>query len=355
MNETEIENILFDAVEEITTSGKMHLDETYMKILKNYCKLSSKNIEIVFNMLIKQLEKEHAQIRYSCVLLADELFCRSHLFRCLLLNNLRKFYALTLETEPLAYPLPMPACVATDLKLHTLKVFYNWYKRFSHDYMRLQLGFDYLKNVRCINFNDISITTSEQHRIIILKEEKEERIVKTKLEQLDMQLYNSFENMLSTINQLENCYRLLIPNSGTCSKNEKIFTESLCSSSTGDIGSETGLVSKNYALSIKLNGVLTIEENNSNSDIIKAMQDLYIESVKQLTQVKKWLNILTKYDSTNREKITKILNLKNSLTAAQEKYHELEIIEQVNEENDFVDVPEKELNSGTNIFVIFIG
>ncbi|XP_012561208.2 UV-stimulated scaffold protein A [Hydra vulgaris] len=343
MNEIDIKNDLFDAIEEITTSGKMHLDEASIKVIKFHCKLSSKNIKIVFKMLLKQLEKKHSQIRYSCVLIADELFSCSHLFRCLLLNNLRKFFVLTLETEPRMYPLPLPAGVAKELKLFTLNTFYGWYKRFSNEYRRLQLGFDYLKNVRCIDFSDISIRSLESKQKVTQEKEKEERIMKTKLDILDKQLSDSFENIMSTLKQLEECFTLLIPNN-ISSENIDVCDMDLSQTNfvDGNLRNETGLAVKSYAIDIKLNNVLIVKEDSSNKDIIKSMQDLYTESVKQTAQVKRWLNVLTKYDSSNHEKITKILKLKNLLSAAQDKYQELDIVEELDEENDFIDVPEKE-------------
>lgn len=66
-----------------------------------YCNLlvfrqSDTYIDLAYQELFKQLERNHAEIRLSVFLLMSELFERSHGFRIMLLANFQKFMDLTI-------------------------------------------------------------------------------------------------------------------------------------------------------------------------------------------------------------------------------------------------------------------
>lgn len=55
-----------------------------------------------------QLRKDHAEIRYSTLLIINELFCRSAVFRSKLQLDFEEFLELVEGTNP-EKPLPLPA------------------------------------------------------------------------------------------------------------------------------------------------------------------------------------------------------------------------------------------------------
>ena len=101
-----------DLIEELTTTGSKHLDVKTLKKLKNLCKTSKDDVrktskddvrktskddvlQEAYNVLIAQMEKNHAEIRFSSFQVIAELFSRSHFFRKLILNNLYLVFLLT--------------------------------------------------------------------------------------------------------------------------------------------------------------------------------------------------------------------------------------------------------------------
>ncbi len=77
----------------------------------------------------------------------DVLFQRSHNFRELLLDDLNLILELILETN-LKNPLPPPSQKANELKKLATKTIKSWYDKFFMDYKLLELGFNYLKNIK---------------------------------------------------------------------------------------------------------------------------------------------------------------------------------------------------------------
>ncbi|KAG8227877.1 hypothetical protein J437_LFUL007187 [Ladona fulva] len=61
-------------IEKLTHSGQKTLDEKLLKALKNICKQSDKYVERGYQMILHDLQKDHSEIRYSALQIADELF-----------------------------------------------------------------------------------------------------------------------------------------------------------------------------------------------------------------------------------------------------------------------------------------
>ena len=60
------------------------------------CRISDDYVSQCYELLWSQLKREHAEIRLSTFQIIDELFRRSHKFRCLLLENFQAYLELTL-------------------------------------------------------------------------------------------------------------------------------------------------------------------------------------------------------------------------------------------------------------------
>ena len=101
-------------------------------------------------MLLVQIKKEHSEIRYSALQIIDSLFLRSHIFRELLLDELNLFFEFILETN-VDNPLPAPAKKAAELKKLATRTIQNWFDKFHADYKLLELGYNYLKNIKKVN------------------------------------------------------------------------------------------------------------------------------------------------------------------------------------------------------------
>lgn len=91
-----------------------------------------------------QLNKEHAEIRFSAFQIVDELFTRSHQFRALIISNFQEFLELTVETDH-EQPLPPPKEVAHKLKKAAIKSVQDWHEKYGEAYKMLSLGYHFLK------------------------------------------------------------------------------------------------------------------------------------------------------------------------------------------------------------------
>ena len=115
---------------------------------------------------MKHLRRNHSQVRLSAFQRMDELFQRSHPFRCyfctkkntfqlsttlsisreLVLSDLTDVVSLCLETDP-SNPLPPPREAREALKKLGLETIKAWKDKFGSGYQKLPLAYNYLKQV----------------------------------------------------------------------------------------------------------------------------------------------------------------------------------------------------------------
>lgn len=183
-NDIDIESL----VEKISTDGKEELDSTHTKQLKAYCKLLGVNKEVAINKLgqlvLHQLEKNHAQIRYGSLLIIEYLFQRSHLFRLFICENLDTFFKLCLDLRgfnsldqrvQLAESskdfkdskaraskknILQPVLWAKKLRTKATECFSKWHLEFSSAYKILKNGFVFLEKQNLISFSNSSASTN---------------------------------------------------------------------------------------------------------------------------------------------------------------------------------------------------
>ncbi|KNC79785.1 hypothetical protein, variant [Sphaeroforma arctica JP610] len=141
-------------VEDITSTGLVTLNDSHLKQLKTACRKSDSNLRFAFDRIWRQLNKDHAQIRYSCVKVIDALFQRSHLFRQLLLDDVHEYFALTIALNPKT-KLPKPKSTARMLRRQTLICFNQWHEKYHDQHKKLVLGFKFLQNNGGIDFSDL--------------------------------------------------------------------------------------------------------------------------------------------------------------------------------------------------------
>ena len=111
------------------------------------------------------------QVRYLAVLLIDELFTRSKLFRALLVPKFEMFMLLTIGYRD-DYPLPKPPDRAALLRTASMEYVEKWNDMFGVHYKQIRLGYNYLKNTLRLQFPNLraSAALAEQQR-----QEKEAR------------------------------------------------------------------------------------------------------------------------------------------------------------------------------------
>lgn len=108
------------------------------------CRQSDINIRTAYELLIRTLKEDHAEVRLSTFQVISDLFTRSSLFRDLLTSDFKAFASLVTGTDTKS-PLPPPKEAAARLKKSSLLAIREWSRKYSHGYPKLKLGFNFLK------------------------------------------------------------------------------------------------------------------------------------------------------------------------------------------------------------------
>ncbi|XP_030621623.1 UV-stimulated scaffold protein A [Chanos chanos] len=201
---------LSELVEELTTSGEPQLNEGKMKEVKKICKTSNEYIEHFYHLIMTQLNQEHAEIRLSAFQMASELFSRSHHFRVLLVTNLQEFLELTVETD-IEQPLPPPKEVARKLKSLAIQTVQSWYATYGEAYKKLSLGYNFLKQVKKVDFHDVEARTLAERKRQEEKQKRLERIYKEKLEKAKQEMEEMVPEIERCLTEMNNCLTLVLP------------------------------------------------------------------------------------------------------------------------------------------------
>lgn len=367
-SEMELRNLLSKHLEDLTTNGDKELNQETMKKVKNICKRSEEFVNHAFHVLMMQIEKKHSEIRYSSLLVIHELFKRSHIFRKLLLSNFQNFLELCAETNKDS-PLPPPKNVAKNLKIKTLKFVEEWNNQFGEDYKRLKLGFNFLKECKKVDFTNLHARDAIAQRREEELRQHQENIIQEKVNKTLVEMGEKIPEIESVLNQIENCFNLLLPtvddfcNDLNIPSTSKSMNKAKTSNEISD-NIESHLENKlevdemmrhhglknmkdDYNIQIEINPC--IQKNKDTMIVIENLNDLYIQISKcLLPMVGKWLNVLVK-GSNCTGSLKRAIDLKNLLMSKVAKFKELKIIPEQNSENigsddddDLIEVEEKE-------------
>ena len=373
---------LSDLIESLTTSGSRTLDEKLIKRVKSICKSSDENVRHLYRMVMTQLEKRHSEIRLSALQIINEIFLRSHAFRELLVDDFQKFLDLTTGVNSKS-PLPQPNAVASILRNQALKAIEEWHQKYGPHYMKLALGYKYLKRVKKFNF-DGSQPHTEVERIRAQDvENRRANLAEEKLNAVLTQMGDITVEIQNVITEMVNCFQLVLPSpeefdiyptnssnpttklldSETPSTSSGITHSSVKNDITGSLGNneqgsfsrnelnDHGLASQSFQMIIPLNTFVEVIETADNTDVLCTLRELHRQVIdKYLPLIQKWLEVLTK-NSGHNENLIQAIDLKNSLTELKYKFDKLRIHRDVDGHgknksddttDDFIDVPEKE-------------
>ncbi|CAI9732683.1 Hypothetical predicted protein [Octopus vulgaris] len=207
--DTDLCNQMSEHLEKLTNSGKQTLDEEIMKKFKKICKVSNIYVLRAYDLLMVHLCKEHAEVRWSTFMIINELFQRSHCFREKLVSELQPFFTLAVGIDP-EEPLPPPKVVAKRLRFEALKAIQQWNEKFGNAYKKLALGYNFLKNCKMVDFNDIHARTIVERQREAEAERKKQVLLQRKKEKILKEIEETFPHLESCLTQSENCYQLLI-------------------------------------------------------------------------------------------------------------------------------------------------
>ncbi|XP_072803515.1 UV-stimulated scaffold protein A isoform X3 [Vicugna pacos] len=318
-------------VEELTTSGEPQLNPEKMKELKKICKSSEEQLSHTYHLLMAQLSQEHAQVRLSTFQAVDELFTRSHQFRMLVVSNFQEFLELTLGTDH-ERPLPPPRDVAQRLRQAAARAVRSWSEKYGAAYKKLALGFHFLRHKQQVDFQDVNARTLAERKREEEKRHRLERIYRERSER--------------AAREMEGAVGVEGP-----SEDEDEFSDQ-----EGFVRCH-GLGSHKYTLDVELSSdSLKVREDEDNFAVIQAAQDaLRLIQNKFLPAVCSWVQLFTR-TGTHGGHLEGAIDLKAELETALRRSRELDISpeagcrrqkaapgdEDQDEDEDFVEVPEKE-------------
>ncbi|XP_032348158.1 UV-stimulated scaffold protein A isoform X2 [Camelus ferus] len=390
---------LSELVEELTTSGEPQLNPEKMKELKKICKSSEEQLSHAYHLLMAQLSQEHAQVRLSAFQAVDELFTRSHQFRMLVVSNFQEFLELTLGTDH-ERPLPPPREVAQRLRRAATRAVRSWSETYGAAYKKLALGFHFLQHNKQVDFQDVNARTLAERKREEEKRHRLERIYRERSERAAREMEEMSGEIHSCLTEVESCFQLLVPfdldpspgaalpamastvasavaregphdledeEQPCCSK-----ALAACAPLPGAVGVEGpsededsdqegfvrchGLGSHKYTLDVELSSdSLRVREDEDNFAVIQAARDaLRLIQNKFLPAVCSWVQLFTR-TGTHGGHLEGAIDLKAELETALRRSRELDISPEVgcrrqaapgdedqDEDEDFVEVPEKE-------------
>ena len=356
---TTIDNIKY-LVKKLTCSGKDSLNQELIKNLKKICKQSDLYVLKLHQCLFEQFKRRHAEVRLSCFLICDEIFCRSHCFRCLVLKDITILLDLVFGSDLKKGELePLPA--ARKLKTLAIRSIKKWHEKYGSAYNALPLAINYMINCRNVDF-ELNTNMSR-----VEKEKAEEK--RKKAEELKLKCITKVTDELDAMTSqvktdliaFRNCFKLLIPNVNDffipfdddlivtnveCDNTlEDAFEEKFERSNSEEIyqnddikckppstlfGSEyartSGLL-KGTTVEIDLRAIKRVQTNNDNESVIENLKELVCTLSKQwLPRVNKLQKQMTQYSEGNADLVKQLLAMKNSLKSAINSFTSVTIV-----------------------------
>ena len=279
----------------LTMSGKNQLDEAHFKKLKNICKKGDSNVIQLADFLMKQFKKKHAEVRFNCLLIINQLFRRSHCFRCYTLNVILVVIKLVFGDD-ITKDILRPIDVANTLKTSFIKFIKEWDQEFGKYYNALPSTIKYLMKYKSVNFEYLD-TLTPRERLKIAEEERKLQEKKLKsVKMVESRLDQIKPEILENVKSYENCLALLIPNLDNffipTDDELKIFEDNTeisevdeTDDSYGSDFARTFGITKGVSIQIDLNQVNKIQATKDNESVIVNMRE-------NIELNKKWLDRL---------------------------------------------------------------
>nr|GMD64883.1 UV-stimulated scaffold protein A homolog [Ipomoea batatas] len=234
------------------------------------------------------MKRDHSQVRYLSLLIIDELFMRSKLFRAILVENLDHLLTLSVGFRR-NLPLPAPASVASVLRSKAIEFLEKWNTSFGIHYRQLRLGYDYLKNTLRFQFPNL------QANALRIQHERRERELRTKdillkkLQTLKDNLASIKDEIQSTTDEICECLNILN------TKDEEDIP--LVPLDDEDIEEFRNSELRQLRHDSLKEGE-KVRENTDNKVVFDALRELYrVLMTKHIVAVQEWISVLIRVET----------------------------------------------------------
>ncbi|KAG1335021.1 UV-stimulated scaffold protein A [Cocos nucifera] len=305
-------------IEKATNSTAGEVDPRLLKAIKSTVRSSSDEIRAAVDSLMDHMKKQHAQVRFLAVLIVDELFMRSKLFRSLLVVNFDQFLSLSIGFRR-DLPLPPPSSIASHLRSKSIELLEKWNASFGIHYRQLRLGFNYLKNTLSYQFPDRLENATRLQQERRQREMRSKQILLKKFENLKEDFSSIKAEIQSTIDEIEECLEIL-------SVKQEEFTLNL-STEDDEVEEFKSLALQQIRLDSLKEGE-KVKEDSDNKIIFDALREsLKLLISKHLSSVQEWISVLVRVDLTDNKfrdnALKEVINIRNLIHSVRERCGQL--------------------------------
>ncbi|KAM1406140.1 hypothetical protein ACFXTH_000836 [Malus domestica] len=302
-------------IENATISIEPEVDPRLLKAIKSVVRYSDSELRLAARILMDLMKREHSQVRYLTLLIIDELFMRSKLFRALVVENLDQLLTLSVGFR-IRSSLPPPETVATALRKKAIEFLEKWNSSFGVHYKQIRLGFDYLKNTLKYQFPNLQETATRLEQQRRERERKTKKILLNKFKNLGNNFASIKEEIQSTIDEIGECLEIVRP------KEEGV---PLCPLDDEDMEEFHSYEFRQLRLHALEEGE-KVHENSENKVVFDALRELYKILVKHLAAVQEWVLVLVKVELTdNRSRdsyLKEFIDIRNNIQSVKKKCEE---------------------------------
>ncbi|KAH7578057.1 hypothetical protein ACOSQ2_000832 [Xanthoceras sorbifolium] len=303
-------------IEKATNSTEREVDPRLLKAIKSVVRYSDAELRLASQTLMDLMKRDHSQVRYRTLLIIDELFMRSKLFRTLVVENLDQLLSLSVGFRR-NLPLPAPPAIASILRSKAIEFLEKWNASFGVHYRQIRLGFDYLKNTLRFQFPNLQANADR------IQQERREREMKTK-----EILRNKFETLGQNFSSIKEEIQLTVDEIGECLDIIRTKEKNMAFAPLDDEDFEEFRSSELRQIrldSLKEGG--KVHENNDNKVVFDALRELHkLLMTKHMGSVQESISVLIRVevpDNRLRDSMLKeLIDTRNRILSVKKKCEE---------------------------------
>lgn len=300
-------------IDKATNSTEREVDPRLLKAIKWVVRNSDSELRLAAQTLMDLMKRDHSQVRYLTLLIIDELFMRSKLFRTILVENMDQLLSLSIGFRR-NLPLPAPPAIASILRSKAFEFLEKWNASFGVHYRQIRLGFDYLKNTLRLQFPNLQANAARIQRERREREMRTKEILRNKFEMLRQNLSSIKEEIQSTIDEIGECLDIIR------AKEEIMLLDPLDDEDFEEFHSSE-------LRQIRLDSLKEgekVHEDEDNKVVFDALRELYkLLVTKHLVLVQEWISVLIRVevsDNRSRDKMLKeFIDIQNRLQLVKKK------------------------------------
>lgn len=330
------------------------IDFLYLKV---YCgwnlfsRTTPESIPFLHDVIMVQLKKKHSEIRLSAFQLIIEIFQRSHAFREKVVNNLLEIIELTMD---ISGQLPLPKTARERLKKLALETMKEWVQKFGEGYKKLPLAYNYLKQVKKVDFNDMEARSVLQRQMEEEKSKKMNNIWKERIKRIKGEMDDAQTDIQDCCTQLKSCFELLLPTLDNFGFAGNDLEDDKCEDFS-DTRAHGLAKSSRQSIQVKMdaNASQKLVQTDENEAILENLRDQYtLLNHKLLPMAKGWCVTLGKAgELCDSDTLKKAIDVKQILEELDSKAQDLGVDHRVKNkdetdsdtsDDDFVEVEPKE-------------